>query len=146
MFGFIKNLFAGIFGFFGRLFSFKKSEYVLDLGGDQENQPAKAEPAVAKPLAVAAPAASEAATSGEAAPAQAEKPKAKKSSKSSAKAKPQPEPVKAPAASNGKVPTQVQPLLTFAPDYLVPASTSSRRLPGPSLNSFREMARQVKTK
>jgi len=33
----------------------------------------------------------------------------------------------------------------FAPNYLISTGTISRRRPGPSLASFREMARQVKT-
>jgi hypothetical protein len=47
------------------------------------------------------------------------------------------------AASNGKVSAQEE--LTFAPKYLVPTATSSRRRPGPSMDMFRDMARQVKT-
>jgi hypothetical protein len=34
---------------------------------------------------------------------------------------------------------------TFAPKYLVPNSTNGRRRPGANMNSFLEMARQVKT-
>ncbi|MBW4577569.1 MAG: hypothetical protein KME08_20235 [Aphanothece sp. CMT-3BRIN-NPC111] len=52
-----------------------------------------------------------------------------------------PEPV---AANNGKV--QPQKTSTFAPDYLIQTSSStSRRRPGPSMDMFRDMARQVKT-
>jgi len=49
---------------------------------------------------------------------------------------------KAPLASaNGQTPTET----TFAPKYLAPTSTSnSRRRPGPSMNPFLDMARQVK--
>jgi type IV secretory pathway VirB10-like protein len=43
--------------------------------------------------------------------------------------------------TNGKVADQV----TFAPNYLMPTASSSRRRPGPSMNTFRDMARQVKT-
>jgi hypothetical protein len=55
------------------------------------------------------------------------------------------EPVKskpAPAAStNGQNQTET----TFAPKYLVPSSSNSRRRPGPNMNPFLDMARQVKT-
>ncbi|WP_315784942.1 hypothetical protein [Fischerella sp. JS2] len=47
---------------------------------------------------------------------------------------------KAPAVAN------VQPTeTTFAPKYLMPTSTNGRRRPGANMNSFLEMARQVKT-
>lgn len=139
MFGFIKNFFAGIFGFFGRLFGFKKSEYFLDLDGSQPKEPAKVEPAKSAPVAAASLATPPAPS------AKAEEPKAKKSPKAkkepAVSAAPAPEPVKvAPASTNGKAPA----VSTFAPDYLVPTSTSSRRLPGPSMNNFRDMARQMK--
>ncbi len=46
------------------------------------------------------------------------------------------------ASANGQTPTET----TFAPKYLAPSSTSnSRRRPGPSMNPFLDMARQVKT-
>lgn len=46
------------------------------------------------------------------------------------------------ASANGQTPTET----TFAPKYLAPNSTSnSRRRPGPSMNPFLDMARQVKT-
>lgn len=50
---------------------------------------------------------------------------------------------KTPAASkNGQTPTET----TFAPKYLAPTgSSNSRRRPGPSMNPFLDMARQVKT-
>jgi len=54
------------------------------------------------------------------------------------------EPVKAPAANlNGQNPTET----TFAPKYLAPSASSSksRRRPGPNMNPFLDMARQVKT-
>ncbi len=55
----------------------------------------------------------------------------------------QPNPPAPPAAaSNGKAEPQSE--LTFAPNYLLPIATTSRRRPGPSMDSFRDMARQVK--
>jgi len=46
-------------------------------------------------------------------------------------------------STNGKVEPQAE--LTFAPNYLMPTASQSRRRPGPSLDMFRDMARQVKT-
>jgi hypothetical protein len=34
--------------------------------------------------------------------------------------------------------------MTFSTDYLISSGSSSRRRPGPSLNAFKEIARQVK--
>ncbi len=157
MFGFIKKLFGGIFTFLGGLFSSKKSQenqsgtpktrkasgYYMQIDEAEENQPApapkqlssqpsaeqkKPEPAKAEAPASTAPAK----------PAKVE-PKAQQK---------QPEPAKAPvapASTNGKV-EQPQPELTFAPKYLNPATSSnSRRRPGPSMNNFLNLARQVKT-
>lgn len=126
MFGFIKNLFGGIFGFLGRLLGLKKSEYFLDLDSNPGKEPAKAEPAKAQSLvAVAAPAKVETASS---------KPK-----------KPEPTPKPAVASTNGKVPIQAAPAITFSPNYLMPTPTANRRLPGANMNNFRDMARQMKT-
>jgi hypothetical protein len=46
-------------------------------------------------------------------------------------------------STNGKVDPQAEQ--TFAPNYLMPTASQSRRRPGPSLDMFRDMARQVKT-
>ncbi|GET43494.1 hypothetical protein [Microseira wollei] len=49
------------------------------------------------------------------------------------------------AAANGQA--QPQAIKTFAPDYLLTlTSTNGRRRPGANMNSFLEMARQMKTK
>lgn len=76
-------------------------------------------------------------------------PEAKKSAKVSikkAKAKtPKTEPVAvtpAPAVKPAKPPEPTEK--TFAPKYLTPTSTSSRRRPGANMNGFLEMARQAK--
>jgi hypothetical protein len=150
MFGFIKNFFGGIFGFFAGLLGLKKSEYFMDLGESGAKEPAKVAPAKAEPVAVAAPAKAEAAKSEKSEPAK--KAKVEKKSKqekqpvASAAAKTS-EPPKVPAAAtNGKVSSQAQPVLTFAPNNLMPIPTGNRRTPGPSMNNFREMARQVKMK
>ncbi|MEK0181088.1 MAG: hypothetical protein EAZ78_03620 [Oscillatoriales cyanobacterium] len=143
MFGFIKNFFGAIFGFIGGLLGFKKSEYFLDLGNSDGKESAKVELAAAKqpePV-VAVPAVAK--------PSAAKSEPAKKPKTETAK-KPQPEkePVKVAtaAATNGKVPSSSEPTQTFAPNNLMPIPNTSRRTPGPSMNNFREMARQVKTK
>ena len=154
MFGFIKNFFAGIFGFFAGLLGLKKSEYFLDLGESSDKEPAKVapakvEPAVAKqaePVGVA-PAKVEAAKSEKSEPAK----KAKVDKKSKKEKEPvasvaakTSEPPKVPAAAtNGIESSQAQPVLTFAPNNLMPIPTGTRRTPGPSMNNFRDMARQV---
>lgn len=160
MFGFIKNFFGGIFGFFGRLLGLKKSEYFLDLGESSAKEPAmvgpaatkKAEPVAkkAEPVAIA-PAKVESVKSEKSEPAK----KAKVEKKSKKEKEPvasvpantsEPAKVPAAAATNGKVPSQAEPNRTFAPNNLMPIPTGTRRSPGPSMNNFREMARQVKTK
>jgi hypothetical protein len=158
MFGFIKNFFGGIFSFFGGLLGLKKSEYFLDLGESSAKEPAKVTPAKVEPVVAkqpepvaAAPAKVEAVKSEPSEPAK--KAKVEKKSKkekepvASVPAKTS-EPAKVPAAAgtNGKVPSQAEPVRTFAPNNLMPIPTGNRRSPGPSMNNFREMARQVKTK
>ncbi len=153
MFGFIKNFFGGIFGFLGGLLGLKKSEYFLDLGESSAKTPAMVAPAATKkaePVA-AAPTKVEPVKSEKSEPAK----KAKVEKKSKKEKEPvasvpanTAEPAKVPvaAATNGKVPSQAEPNRTFAPNNLMPTPTGTRRSPGPSMNNFREMARQVKTK
>ena len=169
MFGFIKNFFGGIFGFFGRLLGLKKSEYFMDLGESSAKEPAKVAPAKEPAKVEAAPAKVEAAVAkvGDAVAAvpakveavmsdksePAKKAKVEKKSKKKEKeavaslpAKTS-EPAKVPAAvTNGKVSSQAESDRTFAPNNLMPIPTTTRRSPGPSMNNFREMARQVKMK
>ena len=155
MFGFIKNFFGGIFGFFGRLLGLKKSEYFLDLGESGAKEPAKVAPAKAEPVAIA-PAKVEPVKSEKSDKPEKSEPakKAKVEKKSKKEKEPvasapanNAEPAKIPAAAtNGKVPSQAEANRTFAPNNLMPTPNGSRRTPGPSMNNFREMARQVKTK
>ncbi len=146
MFGFIKNFFGSIFGFLGGLLGLKKSEYFLDLGNSETKESPKVELTAAKKpepvLAVPAVA-------------KADSPKSEKSespnkakAETSKKSKKEKEPVKVAAAAvtNGKVSSSTEPTLTFAPNNLMPTPNASRRTPGPSMNGFRDMARQVKTK
>ena len=56
------------------------------------------------------------------------------------------EPAKSKKASAASANTQAPTETTFAPKYLAPsASTNGRRRPGPNMNTFLDMARQVKT-
>ncbi len=166
MFDFIKKLFGGIIGFFGGLFGGKKSlkgdtsaapktkkgkGYFLELEDSgnskaaeaKKPEPAKAETAAQakKPEPVKAAVATAAPPKAEPA-AQAKKPEPAKATTESqngkVKIEAQPNP---PAANNGKA----QGDSTFAPNYLLPTASNSRRRPGPSLDMFRDMARQVKT-
>ncbi len=157
MFGFIKNFFSGIAAFFGGLFGGKKSQddgstapkmkkakgYYMELDdsgnvktADSEKKPEPVKSAVAT---VEQP---------KAEPAEAKKPEPAKAEavpnngKVKIEAQPNP-PAPAPAASNGKVDPQSE--TTFAPNYLVLTASKGRRRPGPSMDLFRDMARQVKT-
>ncbi len=134
MFGFIKNLFAGIFGFFGRLFGFNKSEYVLEFDSGSATVPAaKSQPAQPAKTQPAKPAAPQAKAKAEPAPAQPAKPAAP-----AKESKPQPPK----AAFQAKA---TEPVGGFATRYLVPSPTSTRRRPGANMNTFLDMANQVKT-
>src|SRR4028119_953197 len=163
MFDFIKKLFGGIIGFFGGLFGGKKSlkgdtsaapktkkgkGYFLELEDSgnskaaeaKKPEPAKAETAAQakKPEPVKAAVATAAPPKAEpAAPAKKPEPPEAKTEPPHGKVKigapPQP-----PAAHNGKA----QGDSTFAPNYLLPTASNSRRRPGPSLDMVRGMARQ----
>ncbi|MEA5553687.1 hypothetical protein VB713_22365 [Anabaena cylindrica UHCC 0172] len=119
MFGFIKNLIAGIVGFITGLFAKKDNGYYLQL----KEEATEAKPVATKAKAEPAKAAAKA------------KPVATKVKAEPAKAAVKAEPAKAP------VPTET----TFAPKYLVPSSSNGRRRPGANMNTYLDMARQVKT-
>jgi hypothetical protein len=134
MFDFIKNFFGGIFSFFAGLFGLKKSEYFMDLGGSEAKESPKVEPGTAKkpePVVAAS------------APAKADSPKSESPKKAKVETS---KSVNVVAATKGKASSSSEPTLTFAPNNLMPTPNASRRTPGPNMNSFREMARQVKTK
>ncbi|MBD2089287.1 hypothetical protein H6F67_05405 [Microcoleus sp. FACHB-1515] len=161
---------GGIFGFLGGLIGLgKKSEYFMEMEEAKEEtaatlpaaspakaaapaQPApaaKAEPKVepkveppVQPVSAAPPAKAEAAKPAAKAEAPAPKPKVQVAKIENGKVEQLSE--SAPAAVPVGV---VQPSAeqTFAPKYLVGMSTNGRRRPGPSLNYFRDMAKQVKT-
>ena len=127
----------------------KRSGYFMELDETEEvpnngSQPAKLEPAVKSPVAKSEPAVKTPAVKSE--PAKTPEPQAPQAPQielvqttKGLKA----EPVKpAPATSaNGQNQTET----TFAPKYLNPSlSSSRRRRPGPNMNNFLDMARQVK--
>ncbi len=138
----------------GKILGSKKTKYVLEFdqaqGDKAPEQPAPEKKAEVAPEKTAEPAAKTAEVVTEAAqpaateapkskPAKA-KPEAKKPVEVAASA-PKPEPTKDLAPLNSIQPTPKD--LTFAPNYLMPKPTASRRRPGPSLNMFMDMARQV---
>ena len=171
MFDFIKNFFNGIIAFISGFFGSKKSQdnqlqpakaknkksggYFMQLD-ESESQPETTPKSTAsksdapEPSTKAKP--QPAAAKAEPAPSKVEK-------TAETASKPEPvrvelvqgaeglkaEPVKQPvttAASNGKPAASK----TFATDYLIQPSTSSpRRRPGANMNSYLDMARQVKT-
>lgn len=130
MFGFLKNIFGGIFGFLGKILGFgKKSEYAFEF---ESNSAAKAVPA-SQPASKAEtpkPAATE--VKAEKATTKKEKP-AKVETPAPAVAK-KPEPATAPAPVGG-----------FSNQYLTPTATATRRRPGANMTSYLDMAREVKT-
>ena len=148
MFGFIKNLFGGIFGFIGKVLGLKKSEYALEFepAKGEKSAPAKQDASAQKKIvatatgtlkepakASASAAKAEPAKKAEPVKAQAQAPA--KESKPAAKAPaPKAEPAKAPEPAGG-----------FATQYLTPTATSNRRRPGANMSSFLDMARQVNT-
>ena len=151
MFGFIKKLITGILGFITGLLPGKKGNgYYLEL-----DEPASEKAPAAKPQA---PEVSPAATvngTKAAASVAVDAPTTKKNAptttasqvESSKNGKaPKAEPAAAPAATSNGTKTPVTET-TFAPKYLIPSASSSndRRRPGANMNSFLDMARQVKT-
>ncbi|MBF2072272.1 MAG: hypothetical protein IGS50_00695 [Synechococcales cyanobacterium C42_A2020_086] len=142
----------------------KKSEYFLEAPPTETNgaqPPAQAEPAPATPehIQMEAPAsapaqseapavapveAAEAAATPTETPTEAPaKPKAKKLKKTKSAEAAAPATEAAPAPKAAPVAPQPEPAKTFATDFLLPSNTPRRR-PGPSLDMFRTMAKDVK--
>lgn len=157
--GFIKQLLGGIFSLIGSIFGGlaklvglgKKSEYFLEAEpAGQVAAPAAPLAAATKPSsvnnkaatnggAIAAPVALAVAetTSSNGNVAATKKKVSKKSAQTETAEGTAPTPV---ATAAPATPADV----TFAPNYLMTAnSRSGRRRPGPSMNQFRDMARQV---
>jgi hypothetical protein len=131
MFGFIKNLIGGIFGFIGGFFG-KKDEFYLEL----KEEVGQVQPVATKPVAAAPKVEPVQAVKAE--PVQAAKPaKPAKATKA--------EPAKAAKVEPAKAAKPAAPAETnFATKYLITPSSGVRRRPGANMNSFLDMARQVK--
>lgn len=143
MFGFIKKLFGGLFGFLGGLFRRKKSKdsgYFLEFEeaqgtGSTTGKPEKATAKVPETPTADAPAPAAVAATGTP-----EAPAAPAAVKPAATTAPPP-PAKPAAPPKPAVPAGPA---TFAPQYLVPKATNSRRRPGPSLSPYLSMAKQMR--
>lgn len=149
--GLIKKLIGGFFSFLGGIFSvfniFKKSEYYLEYDESKSAPQVAAQPAAAalQPAAVAQSAASATVKkpSRKAAKAQAEN-----NNNGSTNGKvanfeatvAAAEPVTVNSAAGTAKPSAPA---VFAPTYLGSGSSNSRRRPGPSLNRYMDMAKQV---
>ncbi|WP_317109687.1 hypothetical protein [Chroococcidiopsis sp. SAG 2025] len=133
----------------------KASELVTAVTTKESESNAKAEPAKAEPAKAEPAKAEKVKTADAVAPAKAETAKAEAPAKKQppkvevelvqtaegvkAQAVKPTKPVKEISDSNGKAAS------TFAPNYLMPSASNSRRRPGANMNSFLDMARQVKT-
>jgi hypothetical protein len=130
MFGFLKNIFGGIFGFLGKLLGFgKKSEYALEFESNSAAKtiaPSKPAPKAEVSTTAAKSAKVEKATTTQEKPVKAETPAPAPVKK--------PEPAKAPTPVGG-----------FSTQYLTSSTSATRRRPGANMNSYLDMARQVKT-
>ena len=116
----------------GKIFGSKKDEYFLEFGDAKDKQAPSADskPAPQAKTESAKPAQAKAA------------PSAQPQTTAATQAQP-PAPVKEPAPlNNGLAKTPAG--MTFAPDNLMPNSSTPRRSPGPSLEMFKNMAGQMK--
>lgn len=116
----------------GKIFGSKKSEYFLEFGDAKGTETAKTE---AKPASAPAP--------KDIPQAAVAKPEAPKPTTVKAQPEVKPEPPKEIVPINNGV-VKTPPGMTFAPDYLMPQPTGSRRRPGQNMTMFKEMARQMK--
>lgn len=143
--GFIQKLLGGIFSFLGSLFGavakllgLKKSEYFLEMDdaqGTQAAAPPAAKPAPAEKAAeTPAPAVAAAATPAETSAAAA----------APATAAAAPAPAPAAPAPKPSAPEPAKETIFAANFALQMSGQNGRRRPGPSMNYFRDMAKQVK--
>jgi len=149
MFGFIKNLMAGILSFITGLLPGKKKDngYFLELDDAKSIKPLETVKEAAKEVASNTQKAVETVAT--------EAKKAVETVVSDSKKEVETVPSIAAASSNGKKATapaaskvaKIPAETTFAPQYLAPSATSSngRRRPGANMTSFLEMARSLKT-
>ncbi|MGJ3244694.1 MAG: hypothetical protein ACFE0I_01290 [Elainellaceae cyanobacterium] len=155
--GLIKKLLGGIFGLIKGIFGFlggllgigKSSEYFLELDNSQD-EPKSNTDANNNGVASQKKSATRATAPAQAKPAQSEAqptvPSAKTStsqpSPSKAQPKAQPKPAQVAASSSKPEPE----MKTFAPDFMLSLSTKNgRRRPGPSMNPFLDMAKDMKS-
>ena len=168
MFDFIKKLFSGVTAFFGGLLGGgKKSQadtstapkskkgkgFFLELDEAGNTKPVteakKPEAKKPEPVKAESEANDKKPEPAKAAVATLERPKAGESEpvaevpSGNGKVKIEAQPNSPAPNLNGKVDPKAEP--TFAPNYLLSTTSSSRRRPGPSMDIFRDMARQVKT-
>lgn len=129
MMGFIGTLFVGIFGILGKLLPGKKKDYFLKFDEAQGKGTTEAKPAPKQPQAQA-----------KAAPA----PKQATSKKTAPAPKAQPKKTApAPMASAKVSPKPAGPVELFAPNYLLPKPTATRRRPGANMAMFMDMSREM---
>jgi cytoskeletal protein RodZ len=162
-FNFFKGLISGLFGVFSKKPADdtaalpkprkRSSGYFLELDDAQSTSA----PVTAAPKAVEkAPAAQPVAVATAEPAAPAAKPKTSRKEKLAALAATNGEVSKAdaaamtpvkpePATANQALNLPQPTVTTFAPEYLLPKATSTRRRPGANMSSFLTMARQVKT-
>lgn len=161
--GFIGKLIGGFFAFLGGIlktitgiFGIGKSDYYMEAAPATETaapaqiEPAKAEAAASKPAAAEAPAKADLSPApletvkAAVAPAEASTNGNTKNGTAKTAAKKAPKAEKpAPAKAAEPAPKGDQ---TFAPNYLMAAgSQNGRRRPGPSMDYFRNIAKQVKS-
>lgn len=147
--GFIKKLIGGIFAFLGGLFGGlgklvglggSKSGYFLEADSDQSTVAAASAPAPAAATTVAA--ASKVKTDASLVSATVA---TEPSLNGKVVAEPVPAATKPAESAPAPVPVAAASTTTFAPNFLVSANSGGRRRPGPSMNPFLDMARQVKT-
>ncbi|MGK7931718.1 MAG: hypothetical protein AB4041_09830 [Microcystaceae cyanobacterium] len=126
-----------------KLFGGKKQEYFLELndakGTQSPEEPVKSPKIEAEPTKTESQPKAKAVEKAEK-PAKTSKKSAKTVSQPKKETEPTPTPVPESTQSNGKTDPQSA---EFATKYLL-VPTGSRRRPGPSLNTFKTMAREVK--
>lgn len=153
--GLIKNIFGGIFAFFGsilKVFGIGKSGYYVELPEEKSAPQKLVDDKAITQKAVDQRKPVEDTAANQPAPAKAEAVQEVQS-----KAIDKPAPVKVdqpvnrlePKGSTAAAPAAAKPIQqpeavgTFAPNFLVPTLSSGRRRPGPSLSSFLDMAKQM---
>jgi hypothetical protein len=131
----ILSFLGGIFGFLSGLLSFKKSEYYMEMAEEEGKS-------TALPAATQLSAQSTAPKTAKPEPAkvQSGNTKSAKAAVSSEQKAPAPKSV-AQAVVAAQPPKEVN----FATKYLISPDQNSRRRPGPSMNYFLDMAKQVKS-